>query len=116
CELMLRGPQTPGELRSRASRMAEFHDVSVVEDTLQALATREDGPFVVKLPREPGRRESRYAHLFAGPIDVQAAAAEPASSEPSSHDPRRPTLAESVAKLEANVARLQQVVENLRKI
>ncbi|HVY81077.1 MAG TPA: DUF480 domain-containing protein [Steroidobacteraceae bacterium] len=68
CELLLRGPQTPGELRSRASRMAPFADMSEVESTLEALRTRDDGPFVARLAREPGRRESRYAHLFSGAI------------------------------------------------
>jgi uncharacterized protein len=66
CELMLRGPQTPGELRTRASRMAPFDDVSEVEAALDALASRDDGPFGVRLAREPNRRDSRYAQLFTG--------------------------------------------------
>jgi uncharacterized protein len=68
CELLLRGPQTPGELRTRASRMSEVSDVSQVEAALQNLATRPDGPFVTRLAREAGRRDSRYAHLFCGPV------------------------------------------------
>src|SRR3569833_2715030 len=68
CELLLRGPQTPGELRSRAARMAPFSDVSEVAAALTRLSEREDGPFVVRLTREPGRRESRYAHLFSGEV------------------------------------------------
>ena len=68
CELFLRGPQTPGELRSRASRMCRFGDVSEVEAALNGLASREDGPFVIRLAREPGKRESRYAHLFSGEL------------------------------------------------
>ncbi len=68
CELLLRGPQTPGELRSRASRMATFSDVSDVEATLTRLAEREGGPFVTRLAREPGRRETRFAHLFSGQV------------------------------------------------
>jgi len=64
CELLLRGPQTPGELRSRAARMAEFTDAAQTEAALEALARRESGPLVRRLAREPGRRESRYAHLF----------------------------------------------------
>lgn len=63
--LLLRGAQTPGELRSRASRMHEFSDMAEVESTLERLASREDGPYVVRLAREPGKRESRYMHLFA---------------------------------------------------
>jgi uncharacterized protein len=69
CELLLRGPQTPGELRSRAARMADFSDVSEVEAALTRLSDREDGPFVTRLAREPGRRDSRYAHLFSGPVE-----------------------------------------------
>lgn len=69
CELLLRGPQTPGELRSRASRLCPLKDVSEVETALIALAQREDGPFVVRLPRESGKRESRYAHLFSCQVD-----------------------------------------------
>ena len=72
CELFLRGPQTPGELRSRASRMCPFGDVTEVEAVLDALATREDGPYVVRLAREPGKREARYAHLFSGEITIAA--------------------------------------------
>ena len=68
CELLLRGPQTPGELRSRASRMGTFADVTDVEATLTRLSEREGGPFVTRLAREPGRRESRFAHLFGGPV------------------------------------------------
>jgi uncharacterized protein YceH (UPF0502 family) len=69
CELLVRGPQTPGELRSRAARMADFSDVSEVEAALTRLSRREDGPFVTQLVREPGRRDSRWAHLFSGPVE-----------------------------------------------
>ncbi|NLG77052.1 MAG: DUF480 domain-containing protein [Xanthomonadaceae bacterium] len=102
CELMLRGPQTPGELRGRSARMAEIRDAGEVEATLHALATREDGPFVVKLAREPGRRESRYAHLFGGPIE--------ASVEPEYVDvpaTAAPSLVERIEALERQVAELQ---------
>jgi uncharacterized protein YceH (UPF0502 family) len=68
CELLVRGPQTPGELRTRAARMASFSEVAQVETALESLSSRADGPFVVRLPREPGRRESRYAHLFSGAV------------------------------------------------
>jgi len=93
CELLLRGPQTPGELRSRAVRMAPFADVSEVEAALTRLSEPEDGlahgssgPFVVRLAREPGRRESRYAHLFSGEVsaahdDPQAMTSDKAGGE-----------------------------------
>jgi uncharacterized protein YceH (UPF0502 family) len=91
CELLLRGPQTPGELRSRAQRLAPFADLAQVEATLERLATREDGPFVVKLARQPGARESRYAQLFTGaPADAATdvvGAAAPAASGPSAASP-----------------------------
>jgi uncharacterized protein len=70
CELLLRGPQTPGELRSRVPRMAPVHDGNEIDSALEDLATRPDGPFVIQLPREPGRRDSRYAHLFSGEVHV----------------------------------------------
>jgi uncharacterized protein len=65
CELFLRGPQTPGELRNRTERLCKFDDVNEVEAELASLMSREE-PLVAKLPREPGKRESRYAHLFNG--------------------------------------------------
>lgn len=70
CVLMLRGPQTPGELRIRSERLCKFSDVNETEGVLQRLMEREDGPFVTRLPREAGKRESRYAHLFCGEVDV----------------------------------------------
>ncbi len=66
CVLFLRGPQTPGELRSRTGRMAGFSDVSEVEHTLKCMMEKE---WVVQLPREAGKRESRYAHLFSGKVE-----------------------------------------------
>ncbi len=105
CELLLRGPQTPGELRSRASRLCALRDVGEVEAALDALARREDGPFVVRLPREPGKRESRYAHLFSGEVEGDDAAvdAAPAAQKSSS----LAQLEERVARLEAELAELK---------
>ena len=112
CELFLRGPQTPGELRSRASRLARFGDASEVESALAGLAQREDGPFVQRLAREPGKRESRYAHLFSGEIaggeehDMRAPAAAPMPAE-NAAGPRMDQLERRIAELEAEVARLK---------
>ncbi len=64
CLLLLRGPQTAGELRTRSQRLCHFDDVEETERVLQELSQRSDGPFVARLPREPGKRESRYRHLF----------------------------------------------------
>src|ERR1700735_1067496 len=66
CVMLLRGPQTPGELRSRTNRLCEFADAEEVESTLQALMQREDGPYVARLARAAGEREARYGHLFSG--------------------------------------------------
>lgn len=104
--LLLRGAQTPGELRTRAARMHEFADVPEVEQTLETLAIREDGPFVVRLPREPGKRESRYMHLFSGESVPEATAA--ASEAPQPED-----LAARVTALESEVAELKQRLDSL---
>lgn len=107
CELLLRGPQTPGELRTRASRMADVNDVSEIETALNRLAAREDGPFVVRLAREPSRRDSRYAHLLSGAVEVGE---EPAEA-PSASQARTPSLQ---ASLQERVATLEQLVQQLR--
>ena len=104
--LLLRGAQTPGELRMRAARMHEFGDVPEVEKTLEALATREDGPFVVRLPREPGKRESRYMHLFSGE-------AAPESTSVERDAPQPEDLAARVTTLEGEVAELKQRLDSL---
>ncbi|PCJ30566.1 MAG: DUF480 domain-containing protein [Moraxellaceae bacterium] len=70
CVMFLRGPQTPGELRTRTNRLCEFVDVSEVDNVLSELAHRNDGPFVTMLDREPGKRESRYAHLLGNTDDT----------------------------------------------
>jgi uncharacterized protein len=113
CELLLRGPQTPGELRSRAGRMAKFGDVAEVEAALQALQDRESGPLVARLPREPGRRESRYMHLFGVEPIPQAAPDEPVTSAAPSASGGE-TLQSRVARLEAEVAALRAEVEELK--
>jgi len=111
CELLLRGPQTPGELRSHAARLAPLQDVGEVEAELEELMTRPDGPFVVKLPREPGRRESRYAQLFTGePSPVEHIASEAGSPVAG----KAPGFAERIAALEADVAELRRELEALR--
>jgi len=110
CELLLRGPQTPGELRSRASRMAPFSDVSEAEIALEGLRTRDDGPFVVRLAREPGRRESRYAHLFSG-TPSEATAESPQAAE-GSEEP----VAAARAAPAPSASRLDRLEEELRKL
>ena len=114
CELLLRGPQTPGELRSRASRMASFTDVSEVEAALQGLIERESAPLVARLEREPGRRESRYMHLFGGPPPPQAVATEAAPEENPPPAAAGETLPNRVARLEEEVRELRAELEALR--
>lgn len=109
CELMLRGPQTPGELRTRASRMSEVGGVSEVEAALQNLATRADGPFVTRLAREAGRRDSRYAQLFCGPVADATTEPEVVASVRSSGDDDRLT------RLEKRVEQLADEVSSLKK-
>lgn len=117
CELLLRGPQTPGELRTRASRMAPFADVAEVETALETLATRADGPFVVRLPREPGRRDSRYAQRFGEYASFEPAAVlagAPPTGATASTTPRANTagtgdLAALLARLEALEARVSSL-------
>jgi uncharacterized protein YceH (UPF0502 family) len=113
CELLLRGPQTPGELRSRAQRMAPFTSLDEVEAALDALGTRADGPFVLRLARQPGAREARYAQLFTGTPEV-GPDPEPAHHAPHGSAPAEPGVAARLAALEAAVATLQTEVERLK--
>ncbi len=113
CELFLRGAQTPGELRSRASRMCRFADVGEVEAVLDGLAAREDGPFVQRLAREPGRRESRYAHLFSGEL-AGTAESEPRESRVGHAESARPA-GERLDRLELRLAELETEVAELKR-
>jgi uncharacterized protein YceH (UPF0502 family) len=112
CELLVRGPQTPGELRSRASRMASFAEVTDVEAALEGLRTREDGPFVVRLAREAGRRDSRYAHLFGGPV---ADAAPQRDEPPPVVAATTPTAAARIDRLEREVSELRAELADLKR-
>jgi uncharacterized protein YceH (UPF0502 family) len=109
CMLLLRGPQTPGELRTRTERLCKFHDVHEVESTLDQLMQRDDGPFVVKLSREPGKRESRFAHLFGDEIDIQEIAAPAPVAAAGSG-----TGSDRLEELERMINRLQDEVASLK--
>jgi uncharacterized protein len=104
CELMLRGPQTLGELRTRAERMHPFDDLAEIESVLDRMPE-----LVTKLPRRPGEKEARYAHLLSGAPDVAAPALEQAV------DSIAPPRADRIAALEAEVARLHQELEVLKQ-
>jgi uncharacterized protein YceH (UPF0502 family) len=111
CELFIRGPQTPGDLRAHASRLHPMSDCHEVEEILQGLAAREDGPFVVHLPREPGRRERRWAHLFSGAPQPE----EDQSSSASEWNPiAEPPANEKLEILEKEVAELREELDALK--
>ena len=123
CELLLRGPQTPGELRARVPRMAELPDANVIEVLLEGLAARAEGALVAQLPREPGRRDSRWAQLFEELPAISAAIEAPARSEPAASARAEPSVARApsgelaarVAALENEVAALRAELEALRQ-
>jgi uncharacterized protein YceH (UPF0502 family) len=100
--LMLRGPQTPGELRINSERLHRFADISAVEAFLQELAARPAGSLVAQLPRLPGARESRWAHLLSGTPKAEAPA------------PEAEGLEARVARLEGEVTALKALIEQLR--
>jgi uncharacterized protein YceH (UPF0502 family) len=127
CLLILRGPQTPGELRSRADRLFSFDDLASVQSTLERLAARSPNeavaettgeatvPLTTILPRQPGSREARYAHLLGDPpnLGVSAATSEarPSGSHLEAHDP---TTTERLARMEEEIASLTTAVQELR--
>lgn len=113
CLLLLRGPQTPGELRAHSGRLHTFPDNNAVEDALTGLIER-DEPLVVRLPRTPGRKDSEYMHLFSGPVDVQAPRPEAAPARRTREDGGAANLAERVSALETEVAALRELVGSLR--
>ncbi|MDE3104016.1 MAG: YceH family protein [Acidobacteriota bacterium] len=127
CLLLLRGPQTPGELRSRADRLHSFDDLAAVVATLDRLAARPDaqaadapanatGPLTVLLPRQPGAREARYAHLLGGPVAGAAAdtsAPRPNAPSASAEGARIAALEEQLAEAQAQIATLASRLQAL---
>lgn len=117
CVLFLRGSQTPGELRTRTHRLCDFGDVHQVETTLHTMSEKPGFPMVLKLPREPGKRESRYAHLFSGDIDVSVLqeTSRPAPTTPIENNQRIEALEQTVALLCEEIKLLKQKVEALEE-
>lgn len=107
-ELLLRGPQTLGELRSRADRMTQFADLPAVEEAL-ATMMEEDQPLVIRLPRQPGRKEQRYAQILTGPPEIAQESPATATFTPAAADDNR------IAELEAEVAQLRADLAALRQ-
>jgi len=115
CVLLLRGPQTPGELRTRTERLCKFQDIHEIESTLDQLMQRDDGPFVMKLPREPGKRETRFAHLLGGEREMGEAAA-PAytvSARPGTDSDRMEQLEQIVNQLRDEIATLKERLDRI---
>jgi uncharacterized protein YceH (UPF0502 family) len=111
CSLLIRGPQTAGELRSRTSRFTEFHGLAAVEHTLLKLTEHEKGPFVVKLPRQPGHKECRYSQLFCGAVRTETA------DELNSGDLKTPDTSfenDKIVSLEKRVDDLQAELNELK--
>jgi hypothetical protein len=114
CVLLLRGPQTPGELRGRTERMHRFEDLDEVLSGLQQLMRREP-PLAKALGRRPGTKEIRYAHLLSGDVEAWELPAETASSSGSADAERLIQLEEQVATLRNEVAELKQQMADFRK-
>jgi hypothetical protein len=120
CLLMLRGPQTPGELRSRADRLYTFDDLGTVQSTLERLAARpapdaagnETGPLTAVLPRQPGSREARYAHLLGDPASLIST--HPAADETSHPSASGVSIAQRLARMETEIASLTAALEELK--
>src|SRR6185436_14269299 len=110
CVLLLRGPQTPGELRGRGERIFNFESLDQVHYGLNLLAKREP-PQVVMLPRQPGTKESRYAHLLSGPIDASAWEATAPAASPAAYS----ADGERIEKLEAGVAELRRDLDEVKQ-
>lgn len=110
--LLLRGPQTPGELKARSGRLHTFEDNAAVVDALAGLTEGEDDPLVVKLRRTPGRKDAEYMHQLCGPVDTEAYASQAAAAKPGSPGGGRVAeLTRRVAELEAEVAELKARLE-----
>ena len=105
--LLLRGPQTAGELRGRSDRLHEFASIAEVQESLDELASRPE-PLVQKLSRQPGQKESRYAHLLSGPVDEAALAAE-------TQAPAQTSSGSRIDELESRVAELSRGLDELRE-
>ena len=115
CVLLLRGPQTPGELRTRTERLCKFQDIQEVESEIEQLMQRDDGPFVAMLPREPGKREIRFAHLFGAELEKHepAARTDEVSAESGVDADRMQQLEQLVKQLRDEVAILRTRLDRI---
>ena len=122
CLLLLRGPQTPGELRSRADRLYTFDDLPAVQSTLERLATRpaadassnETGPLTTILPRQPGSREARYAHLLGDPPNLTSTSHSGTTGDSDQSSVSGPSTAQRLALMETEIASLAAALRELQ--
>jgi uncharacterized protein len=114
CVLLLRGPQTPGELRGRTERMHRFEELADVHSALQRLSQR-DPPLVRMLPRQPGTKEARYAHLLSGEVEIAEPAHEPAPADNTADSERIARLESEVGSLKAEIAELKTDFREFQK-
>jgi uncharacterized protein YceH (UPF0502 family) len=119
CELFLRGPQTLGELRTHTARIYDFETLEEVEELLQKLIDDEKGPFVQKLPREAGRRENRYAHLFCGEVKIDYEKIrppfEPATMEVFAENKRIEALERNLSLIKEELCNLKEQFDSFKK-
>ncbi len=118
CVLLLRGPQTVGEIKNRTNRMYNFSGLEEVERVISQLSEREDGPFVVRLPLQPGRKEHRFMHLFSGEPQIDMSiepCAEPARVRVEQEQKRIADLEERVEQLEQQIGSLKQAFDSFRE-
>jgi uncharacterized protein YceH (UPF0502 family) len=114
CMLFLRGPQTPGELRTRTNRLADFSNVNEVEETLEQLQNLNNSQLVKKLAREPGKRDSRYVHLFSDVSEIETRSTNPAPESCANNtelETRVELLEQEVNQLKAELLRLSALIE-----
>jgi hypothetical protein len=111
CLLLLRGPQTPGELRARSGRLHQFADNDAVVAAIDAVNQLHGEPLIARLPRSPGRKDSEYMHLFGGPLDSVADDEPPRAAPPRALEPGLTELERRISELETEVARLRELLD-----
>ena len=115
CVLMLRGPQTTGELRGNSARLHEFSGLEEVDATINSLITHEPEPFVVRLPRQAGQKEARFAHLLSGEAPVEEAASDANPLRSRGREDRVAVLESEIASLKTEMAQLREQFEGFKK-
>jgi uncharacterized protein YceH (UPF0502 family) len=113
CVLMLRGAQTVGELHGRSARLYDFRGLEEVEETLSLLIAKDPEPLAIRLPRQPGQKETRFAHLLAGEINLESIAAE--FQSPKDAGGSRQAAGERISHLEQEVERLSEEMQSLQR-